>query len=392
MIVSIGRYYIFLAIIALLLVAMVVVDVNSIIYTRFNFIPLGLLMFLSLPFSYLGLLSRGKFRWETIPYVLFGFMAVYGVAFNLSTHQASGLNSQVLNTVMIGLLLPFSVKIEGFDKIRLLLYIISLEICLISVYFNGFLGLSYMTHERIFLISFIYTLPALIGKRTMAYIGLFLFALVVYLDPRTTSLIALTISVVLVKLFSTVKDNRLTYYVGAASIVIAASFNFVIANIKELNSSFKAVSGGTDNNSFRESMIAIGLEKFAESPLVGSLFKYGGAYPINFTVRLPDGQIASMLPLHNDYLEALVSGGIIGSVLFVACLLVPIFSSFRMRGEMTGELRSMNDSLLIASLIGLIAIAFNPVLNSSRSGFILFVIMSILHLICGHQKKLRDFK
>ncbi|WP_189073047.1 O-antigen ligase family protein [Deinococcus sedimenti] len=284
---------------------------------------------------------------------------------------------------MIGLIFPFISSRKVTIPIVKILYAVSLLMCILAIFYNGLLGFNYMTHERIFIASFVYSIPKLKKKKRLSYFGFLVFGAVILLDPRTTSLIAFVITIALTLLLERTASQRFIFLSSVSAGISVIFITYVVDWIKNINSNFKQATGGTDNNVFREGMISVGLQKYSESPVFGSFFKYGGAYEPPQVVYINSSTVANILPLHNDYLEIMVSGGIIGLVLFLICFFLPVVNYLNNRDYIFNEEKIAGDSLFISVIIGATTIAFNPVMNSSRSGFMLTVLSAVLLYISG---------
>lgn len=374
------NYFIYLIIIV---IAFILVDAQDIIYNNFKNIPLAICMLIGLPMAFLGLINGVRPRRATSVYLAFLAYAAYGIYFNTVTDQPSGLNTQIFYTAMIGLIFPFISSRRLTIPIVRIFYAISLLMCILAIVYNGFLNFNYMTHERIFIASFVYSIPKFKKKKMLSYFGFLLFGAVILMDPRTTSLIAFAVTIVLTLLLERTASRRFVIFSSLASGIFVIFITYIVDWIKSINSNFKQATGGTDNNTFREGMISVGLQKYAESPIFGSFFKYGGAYEPPQIVYINSSTIGNILPLHNDYLEIMVSGGIIGLILFLICFFLPVANYLRNRDCISSENKITGDSLLISVIIGATTIAFNPVMNSSRSGFILAILSAILLYISG---------
>jgi O-antigen ligase len=267
------------------------------------------------------------------------------------------------------------------------LYRLSLLFIGISLYFS-ITGWSQFAsiHERILMASFAFTIPFFMGKRRSAIIGLLLNIAIIALDPRTTTLIAVIIMVILAWLLKSQQRKWQARLMIMALFISPVIVVISFSQAQTLNSTFKDATATSDNNGFRTAMLQVGIDTFSKSPIIGSGFTDGGSYPTPITVIALDGSLLTELPLHNDYLEVLAGGGIIGGILFLLSLLGPISSGLRLLLVTQSEERVLLAVLCIASVIGLVTQAINPVLNNPKTGFFISACLSMLSFYAANYR------
>lgn len=327
--------------------------------------------------TYFSKILSGKINYRFLPFLILFMYSIFGMIYNTTGDSESGLNTLLVNTFIIGAIGSISSR-KNFSEICKIIYVMAYVLAIVSVIYNGFLQAYYMTHERIFLLSFILANDIIRKNYKALFFSCFLFILVIYLDPRTTSVIIFSLTFglsLLFRLFDFKNVGKLILTIGLFSYMLNSIASQYILS---LNSRFKESVQATDNSDFRLSMIQIGTNEFANSPFFGSMFSKGGSYSLDFNVLLSNGTLASSLPLHNDYLEVLVSGGAFGFILWSICISIPIISIMWSRIRITSSDGPYLAALLITTISACIDMAFNPVLNSVRSGSIFSIIFGML--------------
>lgn len=128
------------------------------------------------------------------------------------------------------------------------------------------------------------------------------------------------------------------------------------------------------NVSTRSEIWQATLSAIHKNPLIGSLFAG------NATVEMHVGNLPPIVPPHNDYLELLLVGGVVGLAIFLA----KVGSTFRQLSEALGldHLTATRRQLLEVTVVGLTAFLvdfmFNPILLKLNLAAIFFGLIGLV--------------
>lgn len=301
-------------------------------------------------------------------------LSIYGITGaiigRLLGYESGLLTMLIMNTILLSNIY-FENKIRlDFKYISYVTYLFFYVQCVSvasQIIFPGpFQGI---THERAYLLGPAIVL-SLISRNPKNFIPVLISCLIILLlDPRTTLILVYIVSFLIYAMYYL--PFKITRILLAVSLVLsAASYNLIPSYIAQFNTYFKSnIQSNGDNNKFREYMLDVGIRQFElGNKIIGTGFTSGGAYQSIVEVN---GN--TNLPLHNDFLEYLVSGGLIGFTLFITILFL-ITRSLLGVLSMNRELTAIGLTLMIGFVI---TAGFNPVLNNFRASYPLFILMSV---------------
>jgi hypothetical protein len=317
-------------------------------------------------------------------------LAMPGVIINKLFGGETGLFTAIalLSLPVSASLIDKNLDIDGFSLLRAcqaigVAFLIGTAICLYVIPREVN---SYMPHERAFLLSFAIG-PSLLLNRIAAMV-LFMGSSVIMLlvDFHSTTAFCIINSILLPVLIVFMPR---TPWISAAYMAIVA---FVIISpflgydlVWELSHLVKGdVGGGIVNDEFRSLAKAMAINEWREAPVFGDFFTGAGAYDIRQYLWWWQYDLVA---LHDDYLDFLVRGGVIGLFLLVAAITALMTEALRTSRILHGSVRRdlfLANTLLMTSLVNvLFAMAFNPILNKVSSGFLAFLIMAWLIILSG---------
>jgi len=326
---------------------------------------------------------RMKMPWPATCFGLLLIFAIPGLLYNKYLGMSSSLFTAVFMTMIVicAFRLPErSVRIHPgriLDALQLIGILFVASCILGTLLHERFDFILLVVHEKAFLFSWA-LLPCLLRRRYLMFgavaglsVGLILF------DPRTTILVVWAIIFVSAILLRILPVRRI-WALGVLLIVVMAVFHqSVYESFKELDYEIKTRSGSRINTRFREVMWLKGVEEFWHSPIVGTGFAGESTYE--------EKSLDFYGPLHNDYLEFLSKGGIIGGGLmffgFMGTLLVGLKNMWALKRWGDHELHLLNTVLTIALTCSMFTMAVNPVLNRTRSGFFVYFTVALLLLL-----------
>jgi O-Antigen ligase len=235
---------------------------------------------------------------------------------------------------------------------------------------------SFKIHERAFLMPLLY-IPFLARRQWMraALVAAVVLIFLVY-DPRTTLLLVIVLSLPVAALVFSPLPRKTTYAGFALAILLGAmSVGPLMDGVRAINAEFKAGMGSYDNAKFREVLLDYGLAEFRTSPLWGSMFYGPSGYYSGFnTVDPASGRLVPLIaPLHNDYLEFLTKGGLLGFGLMVLWLtgtfMLGMKNMSEFRASARHELALWQGVTIVALVMAIVIMLFNPVVNTPQGGF-----------------------
>jgi O-antigen ligase len=166
---------------------------------------------------------------------------------------------------------------------------------------------------------------------------------------------------------SRVRPYFIAFLIGSALAIVLANFATGVA----LTNEYFALVGKNNANSSRLQAWGEGIDRFGESPIIGSAFSKPGVT----IVTRPGGSGEFQIPFHSDYIYFLASGGIIGFGLLVMWIVVTELTVLRRYGHLLEAGDSSRAALLRVLLVGFnvffVTSAFNPsIMGMSRSASI----------------------
>jgi len=211
------------------------------------------------------------------------------------------------------------------------------------------------------------------GQRRRVVFELFLSAVVFVTYPSATMVVVLLITAFTLYLTTDRATPLRSVVIGGVAVTFAV---FALANLQagvEVSNGYFDLVNKANANASRLDLWSAGIDRFEESPLVGSVFS-GDAV----AERSRDGKA---LPYHNDFVLFLALGGLLGIGLLLwwigvtEATLIQRIHRFRRSGD---EGRA---DLLRAILVGLnaflVAMAFNPVLSGASRSAVVFGLYAI---------------
>jgi hypothetical protein len=211
------------------------------------------------------------------------------------------------------------------------------------------------------------------GQRRRLVFELLLTAIVFVTYPSATMVLALLTAAFTLYLTTGRATPLRSIVVGSAVVMFAV---FALANLQtgvEVSNRYFDLVNKANANASRLDLWSAGVDRFEESPLVGSVFS-GDAV----AERSRDGKA---LPYHNDFVLFLALGGLLGIGLLLWWIgvtettIIQRIHRFRRSGDLGRA------DLLRAILVGLnaflVAMAFNPVLSGASRSAVVFGLYAI---------------
>lgn len=236
-------------------------------------------------------------------------------------------------------------------------------------------------HELAFIMP-LFLIPALYSKKiNYILITLFFAAIIFLINPRTTMFLVYLITFFFPIILLTIRIVRIKTILIISALTLFFVLIFlsqILGFISEIDKIFKTSFGRNSNASFRQYLIVVGIVEFFKSPIYGKYFSGSNGYSTKF-------EHGKELPLHNDLLEIAVQGGIIGVLLFLSGIIGIFFTLnkilYQRHNELTNPLRILIITVATSLVTGLITIAFNPIVNSTHTGFFFFFILGLSILL-----------
>jgi O-antigen ligase len=211
--------------------------------------------------------------------------------------------------------------------------------------------------------------------------GLGVLVFVVY--PSGTSIVVgLTVAFTLLMVplrVSRIRPYLLGSAAAAAVILVLLNFNAWV----QLSNDYFSLVGKSNNNSTRLAVWTAGLERFQESPIYGD----GFSGPTVTTAIREEGRQEFQLPYHNDYIQVLANGGLIGLGLLVGWIVLTELLVFRRYLELVDAGEWYKGATLRTLLSGfnafVVIAAFNPTISGvsrATSLFCIYGLMMLLHV------------
>jgi hypothetical protein len=165
--------------------------------------------------------------------------------------------------------------------------------------------------------------------------------------------------------------------IGAVTAALATVW--ASTSLDQLRIDYFSSVGKTDNTSTREFLLRRGVDRFLDSPVVGDSFTGDISVPSTVTGSF------RLVPVHNDYLQAAMSGGALGAGLLIVWCAASIWLGVWLTRNLRGRGLHEHAALALVTTIGiagmLVTAIFNPVLFDARNSLLLgllhFVLASI---------------
>jgi hypothetical protein len=343
------------------------------------------LVYLIVYFIFKPKLYKTKLK-ESFWWILLLLIALPGVIINKIIYD-SGFFTAIFN-IIIMLSIFYTSKNDGINYVKLFHFIyffcISFVVfAILAILFN--LSGELITHEKSFLICPVLLIPFYLRKWLLFLISLFLVLVFINLDPRTTHIINLGIIFILVlvlKLFSIKRVQRLSKFFVFVLFVFSLLFGTIVYDfIRQVNVDYKKSQGADENSYHRELLWLIGFQEFLSSPIYGNYFTGRTSYDPGKTMS--GNSEFDMAPLHNDYLEFLTKGGVIGLLIFLAAIISTLSKAFKIivNNEESEKVRKMLSVLFIVIFTACVTMAYNPVINRTRSNFFFYFFIALVFIL-----------
>jgi O-antigen ligase len=171
------------------------------------------------------------------------------------------------------------------------------------------------------------------------------------------------------------RPSRVRPYLIGGLVAIAATVILInFSTSVEITSDYFSLVAKNDANTTRLRAWTQGLDRFENSPLIGSGFSEPGVT----TVTRPGGRGRFQIPFHNDYVFFLAGGGIVGFGLLAAWILATELIVLRRYGRLLASGENARAALIRSLLVGFnvffLTAAFNPsMMGMSRSASVFAV-------------------
>jgi len=335
-------------------------------------------------------LKLNRPHWSTWAFLILSLIAIPGITYNKLVGSSPSLFTATSLSIVVWCAQLLPIEKLKFNPGRLLTligcigYCNLLVVCYLLLTHNPdtYNRDALMTHARSFLIPLAFCVACLRRQYIAAALAAILVSVMVRYDPRTTAMLAIVIALAIFTCAVIPTALRIPLLI-ASCIVLTGGYNLV----RSVNTSFKENMGETDNADFREDKWQMAIREFQESPWIGKCFTGCGDYDHPWGHRIVDDygtQLdADTAPLHNDYLEFLVDGGITGMGLFVLGLTGTLWLGIKnyaiLKRHQLHEHAALALIALIALTIAMMAMACNPIINHPTGVFVyLFVALIIL--------------
>lgn len=375
-------------------------DLFNIFYkTELKYAPIILPSIAALSFAVARGFRLNRPRWATWAFLIMFLYALPGLLYNKLSGEPQSLFTAVFLSAVIWCAQLVPLEKLRIDPGQLLRGIERLGFCnLVSVcltlaildptrYNRDLLRL----HERAFLVPLSFGVAYLQRRWCAAAAAAALMAVVVYCDPRTTTILAIAMTLVLLVITTLPREIRLPLLaIGVVVVPVISLESYKL--MKSVNNSFKVSMGSVDNSEFREDKWAMAIREFHRAPVFGKFFAGPGEYDHRLAHRYNHGgqpEDIDAVPLHNDYLEFLVDGGLVGLGLFTTGLIGCVWLG--LKNYVAFERRRMSDPaslsliLSITLITAMLAIAVNPVMNESPCGFFVYLAAALIIVIDRYQ-------
>jgi O-antigen ligase len=164
-------------------------------------------------------------------------------------------------------------------------------------------------------------------------------------------------------------------------VLTAITVTFIILNFNAgvaITSDYFSLVGKNNADSTRLQAWAEGVNRFRDSPLVGSVFSEPGVT----TVTRPGGRGQFQIPFHNDYIFFLAGGGIVGIGLLLAWIIATEILVARRYGDLLASGETARPALVRALLVGFnvffVTCAFNPSLEGMSRSASVFAVYAMM--------------
>lgn len=166
----------------------------------------------------------------------------------------------------------------------------------------------------------------------------------------------------------------------ATVVVLGAVLFFLpyVTDVTAMKDSYFESVGKVDNTRARHELLSLGLSQVRERPV------FGTGFTSDLAVVPPLGYTGAnrIVPVHNDYVQFAMGGGLVGVSLLVLWLLLSLVSGIRLSRLARAEGRPDEGRLALLLTIGIATICvtafFNPILIDAQNSFSLAIIYDLL--------------
>jgi len=241
-------------------------------------------------------------------------------------------------------------------------------------------GVRQVYHEEIFLVI---PIAALLFARTergfVGWVGVGYFLSMAWFSHKYTSYLIGALTVAYLALF--VALPRLSAQPKLYRITVAYWF-FMLAFLAAAVVAYIAIQGSvnlpTGNPEYRLHTYAIAWQRFAESPLWGTLF---AVEAVEKFTPYAIGIAGNRLPTHSDVLDLLANGGLVALLLWTAGLAAIVRIAVRklLHPEFVRDAWApYGHTLAVLSFAGIFTYAFNPLLLQPAMSYLLWTNLGLL--------------
>ncbi|MDV7991225.1 O-antigen ligase family protein [Rhodococcus sp. IEGM 1374] len=316
------------------------------------------------------------------PFMLFAALALWGLFGSLAGRLVYGQTANSL-ALFVPLLIPvvdvLRRRAMSVDYVRNGFMFVSAAYCVTAVFVVGFgsdiVSEVQFRHQTSYFLAMSLATALILRSAWLSLLSVLATVVCFLAYPALTYVLVIAVTFVVVALHSLPRRLSIpALWLGVVFLVAVVSFR---SKIEELRIGYFESVGKTDNTRTREVLYEIGVTRLREQPAFGSFFVD------NIAVRAPNNVTGpfKFVPLHNDYLQIAVAGGLI----FVALLLVSLFgiilvavNSILKVTDRDNPNRSVT-SIALATLLAMLVIAiFNPILVEPGAAIVLALTVVIL--------------
>lgn len=317
-------------------------------------------------------------------FILLFIISVPGIIFNkISGIETSYFTAIVMILFMVSIILIPNSKINKikYEDLLKLMFMIGLIFIVSRIIITIIDPLTRAPrHELAFLLP-LFISPMILSKdKSKIIIAVILAFLFLIINPRTTVFLVYIITFGIPLLILFINKYGLKYFIYTILLILSLLGIFIVPilhGLSWLDETFKTSLGSSSNADFRQYFLVKGIVEFLKSPIYGSLFAGETAYENKY--------MSFKLPLHNDILELMVQGGIIGLILFFCGYFGLLFNFIKKYYELltvlTQETKILIITIFTSMMSAIITFTFNPILNATKTGFILFFIIGVGYIV-----------
>lgn len=317
------------------------------------------------------------------PFILFSILVVWGLLGSLAGRLFYGQTGNSL-ALFLPLLIPVVDVLKrraiSIDYVRNGFVVVSTAYCIAAIVVVGFgsdiVSEIQFRHQTSYFLAMSLATGLILRKVWLSVLSVITGVICFLAYPALTFVLVITVTLVVIALHSLPRRRSVpALWLGVVFLLVVVTFR---SKIEELRIGYFESVGKTDNTRTREVLYELGVNKLREQPVFGSFFFD------NIAVRAPNNVTGpfKFVPLHNDYLQIAVAGGLI----FTALLLISFFgiilvavNSILIVEDRQNPNRSLS-SIALATLAAILVIAiFNPILIEPGAAMMLALMVVILN-------------